>query len=210
MKMMFVFAFGAVLSSAGASASAGVSSTVGLTEVFAPFDFSGGSPDDNLYLVEQQGFTLTSDLEVDTMSTGFFDEIADLDFGTIAAGTTVNSYLIEAGSGATSGSIRFENEIIVGVIGARATGQFEADFAPSDALLGLAGVTYSSGVEAFELDPSDNSPDTFTILGDRSGLDFTTVTGNFLNDRIRIITVPTPGTVGVLVGAGVLLRRRRV
>jgi hypothetical protein len=162
---------------------------------------------------EQSSVTLGSALVVDIISPGFYTSSVGMPFGSIAGGTTVSSYYIhmDPGVGAQavySGSITFSTPIL-GIIA------LDAQFRPSDAIVGNTGTTYpetnKQGLRQLEFGPIT---DTITWSGNTI---FFHDSVSSATDDIRIITaatgvtgIPEPSTVLLLLGGlgGLALYRR--
>ena len=164
---------------------------------------------------ELQNVTLTGAVSVGARTPGFFDALADLTAGSIAAGTLVNSHYVHAdpvGSGQTqytySGSITFDADIL-GVASVNAE-LVDTHF------LGAPGTMYPNATNVNGIDYSELT-DSFTISNDRRTLSFTFVAYAGA-DALRVITagtrqaVPEPGAAGLVLaalGALALTRRRQ-
>lgn len=150
------------------------------------------------FFTEQGGVTLAAPINVDVKSPGtfHFDGDAPYDPGTVAAGTTVDSYFLHfdrtstSGVGRLTGSISF-NCPIVGVIAL--TDQLNA----SDAALGRVGTTYPTFLAAkrgLELEEE------ITLSVDRLTLSFTfeiqssatSGPGDPTLDQVRVLTSCPP------------------
>jgi hypothetical protein len=187
------------------TASADIISTTGLTVVTAPSivtgDFiinSGGALPTQLIFAEKQGFTLLNPLVTDT--------------GTIAAGTTINSYFFAVNSSVetfVNTSVTFGDPVL-GIIymdGLDPYGPNPGPFNPNFALsnfLGAVGTTYSLDGPScgtfcgFEVIPSPDM-DTASFVGNTA---FFHNDYSIPGDFARIITADPVAVPGPIVGAG--------
>lgn len=189
--------------------------------IFAPASVQQGARTNNnraLFFNEQANTVLASNLAVQAYIPGVYNGSNAPVGRTLAAGRTVNSYMLHADLDDNantpthmSGSITF-NDKILGVI--------FSNFSASDALVGAPGTAYETAV-GHGLDMSDPNGDTFRISNDRMRLEFSfNVSG--ITDQIRIITagvaapqstenpIPEPITPTLLaMGLGGLAMRRR-
>jgi hypothetical protein len=187
------------------TASADIISTTGLTVVTAPSivtgDFiinSGGALPTQLIFPEKQGVTLLNPLVTDT--------------GTIAAGTTINSYFFAVNSSVetfVNTSVTFGDPVL-GIIymdGLDPYGPNPGPFNPNFALsnfLGAVGTTYSLDGPScgtfcgFEVIPSPDM-DTASFVGNTA---FFHNDYSIPGDFARIITADPVAVPGPIVGAG--------
>jgi hypothetical protein len=158
---------------------------------------------------ERTGAVLVADLWVDAHLAGFYDAPGDLAGKYLAAGTTVNSYLLHMdqtslGGSSFSGSFTFEaGEQIAGVIVTRNALNI------SDSL-GAAGTEYPlpGADREFDLDQL-TAGDDFTIHASLRTISFNASLWAGL-DHMRIITVPEPGSLALLLAGALLgIARRR-
>jgi Ca2+-binding RTX toxin-like protein len=149
--------------------------------------------DDHLFLVvEQQNLVLTQDLTVSTLTAAgdFFDTSADGTVTTIAAGTTVNSYIIhgdrtQSGLGQTATSVTFDSEIVALIWG-------NGKLAASDSVLGNPETTYAGNIQG-RSGLEDN--DDIEIAADGRTLLYWSQNGAPYLDELRVLTAPvTTGT----------------
>lgn len=148
---------------------------------------------------------LGSSLGLDHVTTGLVNGSSLLAPGSVAAGTTVQSYLVHADSVAAfsdllSGYITFDTPILGVLVNTQS-------LVGSDGLLGRPGITYGdSSARGLELQPAG---DFFAISADRTRLDFT-LKFETVYDELRIVTaVPEPATLAMLFIPGLLYCRRR-
>jgi len=138
---------------------------------------------------EQQNVTLSGDLTVNIIPTGGST--------LIPTGTVVSSHYVffDPIAGSIEGTVDFSDDIL-GVV------EVDGDLDASAAELGAPGTTYASpsllGLE---------SGDTVEITGPRQ-IRFD-VTAGSPGDYVRVITVPEPASLALLVPAGLMLVRRR-
>lgn len=155
---------------------------------------------------EVQHFTLDRNVKIDAQAPGLYDQASDLISGVLTQGTVVSSHYVHFDTpGSTQGS-------------ARGRIQFDGQ---------IVGVIVRNGAGTRHLDESDflGAPTLFSQNVNARGLEFNTdafrivISGNAIEfdfdisapgDYMRIVTVPTPGSLG-LAGAGLLViaRRRR-
>lgn len=161
---------------------------------------------------EAQGFTLTSTLKLDAAASGSYTTEASLPSvqPTVTAGTVVNSHYVHfdspgGASASATGSVTFDQDIL-GVICKGDAGSSNKTLDLSDYL--SSGTLYDDGLVDRGVELASNG-DLFTISADRRTVNFhfaITEPG----DRIRIVTVPEPATVLILIsGLGILVNRRR-
>ena len=164
-----------------------------------PNDLSLGAYESSEYIRvfdEKQNYVLEEDLYVDLFVTtgGIFDSEDDLTFGTIPAGTHINSHLVHfdpIGYNTTilEGSITFDQKII-GVI-------LKLDSLQNSDFLGFADTFDDGNLRGLEL----WGQDWFEISDDLKTLSMHLYT-NVQLDNIRILTeVPIPSTL-LLLGSG--------
>lgn len=175
-----------------------------------PADISNGlwTSDTEIRGWFERQVTLSADLTLDHVNPGFVDDPAQLVPGTLAADTTVWSYMVRldpktGGTHALTGYVVFDTPIL-GVLQDRPT------LNATDDLLGRPGVTYNkNNNRGMEL--GYDGIEYFQISADRLRLDFVMVVVNGPTDDIRIVTaVPAPGgTAALALGMATLLRRRR-
>lgn len=160
---------------------------------------------------ETQGFTLTSNLKVDAVSSGTYTVASDLPVvqPEISAGSVVNSHYIHFDSPASNaaaavGSVTF-GEDILGVIVMGDSNGTPKTLDLSDYL--ASGTLHDDNLNhrGLELDSSD----WFGISADRRTLNYgfaITQPG----DRIRVVTAPEPVSIlGMVAGIGMLVNSRR-
>lgn len=152
----------------------------------------------------EQHLTLPVDLPVDAVNTGTFRDGTENIPGSIAALSTVTSYMLRidpvaSNSVILTGFVVFD-EPIVGASFLRGT------LNSTDAIVGRPGVTYNTNsLRGLEL-PSN---DLLTISEDRLRVDFTFASNGSGTDDVRIITtVPTPGSIMIISGGAFLAFRR--
>ncbi len=164
---------------------------------------------------ELQNVTLLQTVGVDATTSGFFNSVASLTPGSIAAGTLVSSHYLHAdpvGSGGTvftyRGTVTFDADIL----GVAARNAQILD----TTVLGVPGTVYPTSGTVNGLDYGDGTLDSFTISGDRRTLSFVLQAWAGA-DALRVITagtdVPEPGALGLVcaaLGALALTRRRSV
>lgn len=194
---------------AAGTSHAGVAAVGGATvQIAAPASAALGALQNNTnawLFAERQGLTLASALSVDASGAGIYNAPGTLNGGTIASGTTVDSYYLYSDPvGGTSevyeGFVRFDQPIL-GVIVLR------AGLNGSDLLLGNPATIYADN-NARGLELSTNA-DRFTITVSEFELRYVFRTSGATDD-IRIITAPTPGVLSLAGISGlVALRRRR-
>jgi hypothetical protein len=155
---------------------------------------------------EAQNFTLDRNVKIDAQAPGLYDQAGDLINGVLNQGTVVNSHYVHfdtpgSTGGSARGRVQFDGQIL-GVIVRNAAGTRHLD--QSD-FLG-APTLFSQNVNARGL---EFNTDAFRIViaGDAIEFEFDISSPG---DYMRIITVPTPGSLG-LAGVGLLAiaRRRR-
>lgn len=166
-------------------------------------------------ILESEGVTLSSALDVDITASGVFNEIIDLSPGSIAEDTVVNSYLLHADS--PGGGFTYEGTIIFAqpILGVMiSTDNLQA----SDAIAGSPSTTYpvigsnDANTRGLELGISGFRDEITVILPDTVHFLFDNHT---TYDHVRVITaVPEPSSLAILAigGAltiGVTLCRRR-
>ncbi len=176
------------------AAPSSVAKTTGIQSITETFAFN-----------EQQDFTLNGNLNVDINTPGTYTDTAALAPGSIAAGTTVNSYFIHLQSVnsqmiSLTGSVTFDSDVL-GIITSN------ANLGSSD-FLGNPGTVYPSGLTSrrVEFAPLD----TVTLSADLRTVTFTLAAS--VIDQIRVITtapVPTPGAAALLGLAGICGNPRR-
>jgi len=155
---------------------------------------------------EQQGVTLLSDLEVDASEPGVYANWYDLTPATMPVGTVVNSHLIHfdpiaSGPAYAAGWLTFDQDI-VGVMA-----KWETMDASDDAVAWPDTVYPVGSKRSFDLSGDDR--DAFALSADMRTLCITMFANHPL-DQLRIITVPAPaGLVLLVLGALVNRRRRR-
>jgi len=164
---------------------------------------------------ELQNVTLLQAATVDATTSGFFNSVASLTPGSIAAGTLVSSHYLHVdpvGSSGTvytyRGTVTFDADILG--VSARNAQILDTNF------LGAPGTTYTTSGNVNGLDYGDGTLDSFTISGDRRTLSFVLQAWAGA-DALRVITagnaVPEPGALGLVfaaLGALALTRRRQV
>ena len=202
----------------GTSAQAGYLSETGMIQVVSPpVSLTVGSFQSNSDIrtfIEKQDFVLATSVKVDDTASGTFTSKASLVDGTIAAGTSVDSYFFHSdtvsGSQVYTGSVTFTTAILGVMVLAKSLDA-------TDALLGHVGTTYPTGDGGrdLELDPTH---DFFTLSADKKTLTFQFDThGNV--DEVRVLTapsaVPEPSSIallglGTIILTGASLRRRMV
>lgn len=145
---------------------------------------------------------LSTELALDSVATGTFDDASDLVPGRLASGTWISSYAIRTDAVTSntfySGYVIFDSDILGVLIGG---GTLNA----TDSLLGRPGVQYDQDIErGVDFAQADN----FVISSNRRRIDFLFQTLRH-TDTIRVITaaVPAPGALALVLA--VPLRRRR-
>jgi len=190
-----------------------------------PADVSSNDWESNTAIrafVERLGFVLPAGLAVDLSVPGRSPNTTaqNLSAGTIAGGTSVNSYTLHfdvVGTRANNkaleaiGTITFDQPIL----GIMVMSPTENN---SNAMLGLTGLNYSNGGHhGLELNPGGALSDSITVSDDMRSV-FVDLHNAAYADDIRIITaavaVPEPGTFGLIMAGGILAaavlwRRRR-
>jgi len=199
------------------SVSASIIDTTGSAHLIsAPTSVEVGALENNhrtQVFSEQQGVTLAGNLHVDITTAGIYASPQDCTPGTLEAGMTVSSYLIHQdaighrGYILLHGSVTFD-EAIVGVM-------VESDtLDASDAILGSPDTLYPTGSAPLRHLDFPQAADRITISQDMHTIVYDLQTQVAL-DHIRILTapatVPGPGSLALLVVAGLtaLSRRRR-
>lgn len=185
---------------------AGILSVSGdLTQIAAPPSVAVGALEDNTngrIFVERADYVLPSAVSVDVDGTlGLYNELADLTGGTVAAGTSVDSYLLhfdpDFGNPSYAGSVQFDSTILAVIV-------LSASLDGSDAVLGAPGTTYQSGLPRRGLDLADFTILDSITLANSTTLQFDIVSGNQM-DHIRVLTstatVPEPSTFTLLLVA---------
>lgn len=200
-----------------ASVAASIIDTTGSAHlIIAPQSVVTGALENNhltQVFCEQSAVTLDRDLNVDITQAGVYASPQDCTPGVIQAGTTVSSFFIHQDAvGRRShillrGSVTFD-EIIVGVM-------VETDtLDASDGILGALETLYPTGIAPKRHLDFPRAADRITISEDMHTLLYDLQTQVAL-DHIRILTapatVPGPGSLALLVVAGLtaLSRRRR-
>jgi len=169
-----------------------------------PGDLTTGTSESSTYIYvypEQEGVTLSTDLEVDVTNPGTYNAEIQLIVSTISSGTRVDSYIVhfdtEGGTEANTltGSVTFDRPVI-GIIATVTT------LGASDDSVGAISTTYESDSPtdtwwAYRDPELDTNPDYFILSGDAL-----TVTVYFYTvqamDEIRIITeAEAPTLVGL-------------
>jgi len=154
---------------------------------------------------EQQGVTLPIDMDVDASEPGIYANYYDLTPAILPAGTVVNSHLIHFDpvgiqTARVAGWITFDQDILGVMVNHEALDA-------SDAIVGWPDTTYYAG-SGRKFDLADDSRDAFTLTADMRTL-WVTMGANNGVDNLRIITVPGPAGLVLLVLGGLLNRRRR-
>jgi hypothetical protein len=205
--------FGLALTASGST----LVSTTGQVTVLGtpPADVASGGLQSNTtaYVFQESMLTLTSDLDVDVSTPGVYTTVSSLTPGTIDAGTSIVSYMLESQPSSVpplpddyrtyQGSLTFDEPILGLIVETTSLNN-------TDALLGAPGTTYPPPSDIYSgLDL--NTPGckgsscgddavTWTITGNTIYFDFVT---NYSEDEIRIITAATPepgGIAFVLIG----------
>ena len=181
----------ALLLMCGTSARAGYLSESGMIQIIAPPpSVTLGSLQSDTEIrtfVEQQRLVLTKSVTVDDTASGTFTSNAQLVGGTIAAGTSVDSYFFH--SDPVSASMMYEGTVtfttaILGVI------VLSDSLSATDSQLGFPTTTYPTGDSDRGLELS-TTEDSFTLSADKQTLTFSFNThGNV--DEVRVLTAPTP------------------
>ncbi|HEY4329012.1 MAG TPA: PEP-CTERM sorting domain-containing protein [Phycisphaerae bacterium] len=192
-----------------------IGTTGAATVIAAPVSVQDGVMESNTQVyafAEQQNITLTSAISVDVSVPGSVPASGsnnNFSVATIPIGTTISSYFLSCDAvGSPSppveftGSITFDTNILGMII-------LNDSLNASAAFLGLPTTAYSTngGLEINE----SNAFDSIILSADRRKLtfDFRDATAP---DNIRFITasaVPEPGSISVLVLAGLALIKRR-
>jgi hypothetical protein len=159
---------------------------------------------------EQTGLTLESDLHVDITISGRVDDDSMMSPGTIAAGSTVNSYFIHQdplgprGKLLLAGKVRFDQQIVGVIIN-------DQTMLDTDVMLGNSNTVYPDGLMARGLD--FKQPLEFVkISKDGMKLKYQLYTTTVM-DQIRVLTqltpVPAPGAAAIMLGGLLGFNRRR-
>ena len=203
---------------AGGPARADYLTTTGAVQIIAPpasLQVGALTSDTQIRtFVENQRLTLTGAVSVDDVASGTFNGTNPLVGGTVAAGTSVDSYFFHSdpvnANQKYSGSVTFTTAVL-GVIVLSNT------LDATDSTLGHKGTSYPTGVNGRGLELS-SSEDSFTLSADRRTLNFSFFTHNNV-DEVRVITaasaVPEPGSMallglGTMILGGAAARRRRM
>lgn len=197
------------------TASAGIIGTTGSARVVdAPASVLRGLWESNAYthiFQEQSNLTLELSLGVDISITGRCANPEDCSPTSLEAGTVVNSYFVHQDALGRRGNIFLQSSItfdeqILGVI-VSASSLNASDF------LGAPGTTYPTGIDVLRGLDYPRALDAITLSEDRHTISFELQT-QVAMDHIRIITagaVPAPGSLALLVTAGIAaMSRRRV
>jgi len=211
------FAFAALLAISHSAQAGFLNPTGAITIIPAPSDTSPGALESNTEIrafAERQSVLLAANLPVDITVPGTSPQggVPNLSSGSIAAGITVNSFLLHFDSLAgtvdpvsVTGSISFTEDILgIAVL--------SDTLDSTDAIAGLLGLTYPSGnARGLELNAGDTGIDGITLSADRR-----TVSVNLLNlnatEQVRIITaVPEPSSISLaaIASFGLLAWSRR-
>jgi PEP-CTERM motif len=168
---------------------------------------------------EQQGLTLTSPLAVDISVAGTSPTPTSDNFSptNIPTDTPIDSYMLHSdpvGSPSDSNPVEFTGSITVPgiIIGLITT---SPDLIASNSVVGLSGVTYSTGKDTgVTIDPGTPGPgstiDSVTLSADLHTVTVDFYTGSSVDDMRIITAAPEPASLSIA-GLGViaLLKRRR-
>jgi hypothetical protein len=169
-------------------------------QLTAPHSFMSGAddgPNVKVYL-EDANVTLSAPLFVDRIGPNFGDfNNAGSGSGSIAAGTQVTDYLLHydfngtGGNNDAVGTITFSTPILGLMV-------FDSALNNSDAVLGVAGVTYYTGIDR-GLDNNTvnqgHGDDQFSVTNNGLTLNITDWTTTNIIDEVRVIVaVPEPAT----------------
>lgn len=194
----FALVFSATLASAADPVVTGTVHYFG--QLTAPHSFLAGAddgPNVKVYL-EDANVTLSAPLSVDRIGPNFGDfENSGSGSGTIPAGTQVTDYLLHydfngtGGNNNAVGTITF-NTPILGLI------VFDSALNNSDAVFGVAGVTYYTGIDR-GLDNNTvnqgNGDDDFSVTNNSLTFNISGWTTTNIIDEVRVIVaVPEPAT----------------
>lgn len=157
---------------------------------------------------ESQSVVLDDGIRANAVLPGLYDAEADLATVNIARGTTVSSHYIHfdspnSSSAQAEGLVRFDGDILgVIVVNSAAARRLDnTDFLGAPTL-------FTKNENARGLELAANS-DRFEIGSDRRTLRYRFVITS-PGDFVRVITVPTPGSMALMgMGAVVAVRRRR-
>ena len=166
---------------------------------------------------EQDDLVLSSDLAVNIVDPGTYNENGDLVDGVVSAGTRVKVYFLHADKVTGEGVALIQDArilfsgLVLGII------TKARDLGPSD-FLGEPATQYGdSTARGLELG-TGSLKDRITLEGNLQWLDLDQVRASSIRDEIRVITtfedgpiIPEPASLAVLVlgATGVLVRRRR-
>lgn len=185
-------------------------------EVAAPDSLLRGAFESNRrtrIFQEQSAMPLLNDVAVNITAPGVYFGSDTYTPGVVAAGTFVDSYLLHQDVRRAHariilrGRVTFDQDII-GVIA------HNDDLAATDPIFGVAGTLYPTGADVWRSMDSPWLPDRIRISADRRTLRYRFHTGAAM-DQIRILTaatpIPSPGSVALLLTAGIVVggRRRR-
>lgn len=197
-----------------APASAGIIQTTGAARVRnAPPSVQGNFWESNTRVrvfEESTNIFLEGDIAVDFISPGTYRNRPQMNQGVIAAGTSVNSYLIHKDSKddaliRLTGSIKFD-EIILGVIVKKTR------IADTDGLLGSPTTSYEEFIDLGRGLEMRRRRDAITLSQNMKRISFNLLSSDGI-DQIRVITlanvVPGPGSMALLGLAALIAPRRR-
>lgn len=151
--------------------------------------------------------TLTAPLSLGHVNPGFVNDESQLVGGSVASGTTVQSYMVRLdpvaqGPSILTGFVIFDAPILGVLIGSQ--------LGPTDSVLARPGITYNANsFRGMELNGADPEQDSFQISADRLRIDFTMDVNDWTDD-IRIVTaIPSPSAAALLGLGGLMAARRR-
>ncbi len=197
---------------------AGIVSTSGAIQLITPpNDVRVDQLESNVTLFvfsESSNVVLPVDIKAEITEPGFYNRAANLNHGMIPMGTIVNSYLVHGDNVDGTlfaphlvGSLVFDEPVLGILIGNVFTVIPNPSLDDSDAILGTPTTIYGSGERGRGLFFPEDS---VTLSADRLTVevDFRTA---FYYDQIRIVTVPEPSSIVMLVlSSGLVFLFRKV